>query len=134
MTAPTRIVAAVVARHSGIPIGDIYGWRRRHDVVVARHATWILAADLLPHLTVPMIARDFGRCHTSVMYALGMLRRAPTTGYYEACAMAWGLKDEAELSLQLSGAIASRRIDSRTPRISEARLAGGFDETMGMGV
>jgi chromosomal replication initiation ATPase DnaA len=75
--APNLQLDTIVARVSdlrGVSRAEILGERRNARVVSARWLAIMLAVELRGDLSIPFIARWFGRDHTSVMHAQAMFR------------------------------------------------------------
>src|SRR5262249_11689557 len=68
------LIAEVAAAH-GVSVEDLRGPRRFPHIVCARHAAMRRVHQAFQAKSFPEIGRVFARDHTTVMYALGRLRK-----------------------------------------------------------
>ena len=69
-------IVRLVALRSGVPVDDIVGPRKTNIIVAARFEAIRLVKSHCPHLSYPAIGRIFHRDHTSILFALGKLRKS----------------------------------------------------------
>lgn len=70
-----QIIAEVLEDYPGITIADILSQRRRRDLVQARHACMKAVHERRPDMSFPQLGRVFSRDHSSILHALGRLKR-----------------------------------------------------------
>jgi hypothetical protein len=70
-----RVIVGRIAKEHGVTFEDIMGPRRLKPVVAARKAAMIAVAAHMPRWSLPQIGRFFNRDHTTIMHALGRLKR-----------------------------------------------------------
>lgn len=76
MKKPERLVRVeeAIARASGVSVQRLNSQLRERSTVDARSAVWWIAYDHL-HYTFPMIAKFYGRDHTTVISAVKRMRK-----------------------------------------------------------
>lgn len=75
MTAQTRLLTVrliqeVTASHYAIAVDALRGRRRHAKLCRPRHVAMYVASRLLPTYSLPMLGREFGRDHSSVLSAI----------------------------------------------------------------
>lgn len=73
----SKTIIRLVGLKHGVSVEDIIGPRRSRNIVAARHEAIRLVKSHMPHLAYPAIGRIFNRDHTSILFALGMIRKKP---------------------------------------------------------
>lgn len=72
---PVReIIISVAAKH-GLTYNDIVGRSRRFDIAAARKEAMKMANSLRPDLSMPQLGIQFKRDHTTILHALGRLKK-----------------------------------------------------------
>ena len=69
-----------VAAARGVTLDQVLGPLRWRPIVMARHEAMKAVRAANPNMSTPQIGKIFNRDHSSVCFALGMLKRKPT--YY----------------------------------------------------
>lgn len=70
------IVDQVAAGH-GLTRAQILGPDRKRPLVIARHEAMRAVAAAYPSMSSPCIGRLFNRDHSTVLYALGRIKKRP---------------------------------------------------------
>ena len=65
------------AAKAGVAVEEVMGRARRRSIVRARYAAMRAVHRAYPDKSYPELARFFARDHTTVMYALGALKKKP---------------------------------------------------------
>lgn len=68
-------IISQVAKIHGLTPEDIIGRSRRRHIVIARKDAMQMAHNLRPDLSFPQLGRIFVRCHTTVLYACGKVKK-----------------------------------------------------------
>ncbi len=77
--AVTSIIEAVAALH-GIAPAAICGRNQSRRFSIPRHEAMGLARELLPHLSMPYLGRQFRRDHTTILHACRHMHAAEVAG------------------------------------------------------
>jgi chromosomal replication initiation ATPase DnaA len=75
---PRQTIRGIVdeeAAKAGVSAESVLGPSRRRAVVAARHAAIRRVHETFPSKSTPDIGRIFARHHTTILYALGALKR-----------------------------------------------------------
>jgi chromosomal replication initiation ATPase DnaA len=70
-----RVIVAQIAKEHGVTFAEIMGQRRLKPVAAARKAAVIAVAAHMPRWTLAKIGEFFNRDHTTILHALGRLKR-----------------------------------------------------------
>lgn len=73
---PVKQIIAMVAANHGLTYADMIQRNRSRRYSNARHDAMKVVHALKPHLSSPAIGAYFKRCHTSVLYAIGALKKS----------------------------------------------------------
>ena len=68
------IITTIAAKH-GLTYDDVVGTRRYKKIYLARKEAYHKVYELKPNMSLSAIARHFNKDHTSLLYALGRLKR-----------------------------------------------------------
>ncbi len=72
---PIRQIQALAADRYGITVVDLLAQGRRQKFVLPRHLAIFLAHTENPGISLSVIAREFRRDHTTVLYAITRIER-----------------------------------------------------------
>jgi hypothetical protein len=69
-----QLIKRAVADEFGVPVATLSSRRNQRTFTVPRHVAFLIAYELLPRVSMPVIARCFGRDHTTVLHGLRAIR------------------------------------------------------------
>lgn len=125
-------IVAAVAQVFGVSPKELLGPRRARYVSHPRQVAMVLARDLCPDKSLPMLGREFDRDHTTIIHAIeAVAKRRKNDAELDLI-----IKDlEAKLSEELSDTVSDRMVEMAADRIASVvaqrvreRIIGGASD------